>query len=365
VESGIAVVLLATSVLELLASSPESENRVLRALAATIPALAVALSRSAPQVAGGALVLAWLLDSLPGPSEGTLGAGLSMLVIAFGLSAWATRPWPWLATVVAADTFRWTRALEGDAADVYVDWAFLALAVAAGHLVRRRTEHADRLGTRLQISESTAEREAREAVARERAVIARELHDIVAHSVSLMVVQAGTARPTAARVDAELAEVLATIERSGRAALTELRRLLGVLRVTEEADLKPTPDLTSLPELVEGVRAAGLDARLRSTVTAEGPPGIALCAYRTVQEGLTNALRHAAGSSVEVTVTSDNRALDVRVVNSGGDAGSSVTGSGTGLTGLRERVLLCGGTITAGPVDEGYQLAVRLPLDVL
>jgi signal transduction histidine kinase len=357
------VVLLAASLLELLTSSPESENTTSRALAATIPPLAVAVSRTAPPVAGGALVLAWLIDSVPGPSEGTLGAGLAMLVIAFGVSAWGARPWPWLAAVVAADTFRWTRVAHGDATDVYVDWAFLALAAGAGHLVRRRTEHADRLGTRLQISENTREREAREAVARERAVIARELHDIVAHSVSLMVVQAGTARPAAARVDAELAEVLATIEQSGRGALAELRRLLGVLRVTEEADLRPMPDLTSLTELVDGVRAAGLDAHLRTDVTADVPPGIALCAYRTVQEGLTNALRHAAGSSVEVTVTTDSRALDVRVVNGSGDASAAVTGSGTGLTGLRERVLLCGGTISSGPVDQGYQLAVRLPLD--
>ena len=366
VESAIAVVLLAESVLELFADDP-AQPAAVRAAVALVPPVAVAFSRRAPRGAAAVLLALWVLDVVVGPPLGTLGAGFAMLVIVFGVSACLDRPWVWLAAILAVDAARRAQLVDAQPEDAYIDIAFIVLVAAAGRVVRRRTVQAESLDSRLQLSEQARESAAREAAQRERSVLARELHDIVAHSVSLMVVQAGTARPAAERVDAELAEVLAAIERSGREALTELRRLLGVLRTEEEHSLRPMPDLTTLPELVDGVRAAGLDVMLHVDDLRDVPPGIGLCAYRSVQEGLTNALRHAAGSSVEVEVRGDARRLVIRVVDQGGTGSADVRGSGNGLIGLRERVVLCGGTLTSGPVPGGYQLVVTLPLraDVL
>lgn len=254
------------------------------------------------------------------------------------------------------------RTVGYESSDVVIDWAFVGFTVWIGRIVHRRTAQADALVTQLQLADVAREIRTKEAVARERAVIARELHDIVAHSVSLMVVQAGTARPIAHRVDRELADVLETIEHAGREALTELRRLLHVLRAEDEPDLQPLPDLSRLDSLVEGVRSAGVDVQARLAIPVDVPPGIALCAYRTVQEGLTNALRYANGSRVDVDVAGDGRTLLVRVHDRGGTAADTVFGTGTGLVGLRERVLLSGGRLSAGPDGSGYLLEVSLPM---
>lgn len=176
-----------------------------------------------------------------------------------------------------------------------------------------------------------------------------------------MVLQAGKAQPLAERVDAELAGVLATIERSGREALSELRRLRGVLHGADDPDLGPAPDLSRLDELLDSVRSAGLD--LEANVDASGTiaPGVALCAYRAVQEGLTNALRYAEGSPDDVTVAVVGRTLQVRVQDRGRESSSEAPGGGAGLIGLRERVLLCGGQMVAGPSAGGCVLGVTLP----
>jgi signal transduction histidine kinase len=238
----------------------------------------------------------------------------------------------------------------------------MGFTVVLGRIVHRRTAQADALATRLDLADVDRDTATREAVARERAVIARELHDIVAHSVSLMVVQAGTARPIAQRVDRELAEVLETIEHAGREALTEMRRLLHVLRSDDESDLQPLPDLTRLDSLVDGFRSAGLNLRATISPPDEVPPGIALCAYRTVQEGLTNALRYAPEGRIEVDVVGEDGNLLVRVHDHGGTTTADGLGSGSGLVGLHERVLLCGGRMTAGSDQTGYLLSVTLPL---
>jgi signal transduction histidine kinase len=363
VESVLAAVLLAESVLELVTDGGTAQSWVARVFAGVVPPVAVAFTRVAPRGAAAALLVAWLVDSLPGPVSGTIGAGFAMLAVTFGVSAWSAQPWGWLVTLVAADTFRWTRMGSWEVTDIGIDWAFLAMCVLAGRLVHRRTQRADSLDSRLRLSEAKRDEQTRDALARERARLARELHDIVAHSVSLMVVQAGTARPRAQRLDAELAQVLETVEHSGREALVELRRLLSVLRADEQAELEPMPDLDRLPALVEGVRQAGLAVELDVAVAHDVPAGVALCAYRAVQEGLTNALRHAPGSTVRVTVVGDGRLLRVVVRDRGATTGSSALGSGNGLAGLRERVLLCGGRMTAGPEDDGFCLTVELPVD--
>jgi signal transduction histidine kinase len=166
----------------------------------------------------------------------------------------------------------------------------------------------------------------------------------------------------AEQVNQELAGVLETIETTGRGALTELRGLLHVIRAADETDLAPPRDLNRLDELIDGIRRAGVDVRSTLAFSADLPVGVGLCAYRTVQEGLTNAMRHADGSPVDLEVTSDRSALRVRVHTTGGSGRTPANGTGTGLIGLRERVLLSGGRLTAGPDATGYLLDVSLPL---
>jgi signal transduction histidine kinase len=324
--------------------------------------VAVAFSRSWPEGAAGAATIGFLLSSVERSESGTLGAGIAWLVIVFGLAAWSRRPWPWLAALVLAAMLRDVRTVGDNATDAAIDLIFVGFVVLMGRMVHRRTVRSDQLAARLRLAETESETRTAEAIAHERAVIARELHDIVAHSVSLMVVQAGTARPRAEGLDRELAGVLETIEHTGREALTELRRLLHVLRPDQEPDLQPLPDLSRLDDLVEGVRHAGGDVHATVDPPPDVPPGVALCVYRVVQEGLTNAMRHANGSRIDVDVTGAHRGLRVRVRDLGGTPASSELGTGTGLVGLRQRVLLCEGRMTAGPDGSGFLLDVELPL---
>lgn len=361
IESVLAVLLLGESAYELTAGTGGA-NPVIFVIVALVPPAAVAFSRSAPRLTAAALVGCWLLDAFPGPAEGTLGAGFSMLAISFAMAAWTERPWPWVAAILVAGTIRDMRMVDSDTMDMAIDWGFVVVCCLAGRAVHHRTAQAHSLAGQLELSLSEQERRAAEAVAHERATIARELHDIVAHSVSLMVVQSGTARPLAERKDAELASVLATIEATGRGALDELRRLLAVLRADDDTDLTPLPGLEAVPSLVERVRRAGLEAELHLAPVV-APAGVALCAYRVVQEGLTNALRHNTGGRTEVTVASQGAGVRVRVLTVGGRPVGTSDGSGTGLLGLRERVVLTGGHLRAGPTRDGWELIADLPFE--
>lgn len=250
----------------------------------------------------------------------------------------------WAAHVVTVD---------GDAADF---WPYLEWAVGwfAGRMVRRQTLHAQEAGARAALFELAAE----QAAAREREHIARELHDVVAHSVSLIVVQAGAERLALGADQHRTRQTLQAIEEAGRQALTELRTMLGVLGPNAEADeRRPQPSLDSLPDLVAAVRAAGLEIQLELAPPAAVPPGAGLVAYRTVQEALTNALRHGAGRAT-VNVFSDD-ALNVEVRN---PIGVAQPGAGRGLDGLRRRVELFGGTLDTGSDGEEWVVTATIPL---
>ncbi|MER7008824.1 sensor histidine kinase [Dactylosporangium sp. NPDC000555] len=204
------------------------------------------------------------------------------------------------------------------------------------------------------------------AVDRERARLARELHDVVTHNVSVMVVQAGAARKVMDASPDMAKEALLAVEAGGRAAMTELRQAIGLLTVDSDGtDLTPQPGLGQLPDLAARVRETGVPVEL--TVTAGSPagtvpPGVGLAAYRVVQEALTNAVKHAAGSSVWITVSAAGSVLRVEVVDDGG-ASASGHGSGRGLIGLRERLALYGGTLTAGPRPTGgFRVVAEIPL---
>lgn len=208
-----------------------------------------------------------------------------------------------------------------------------------------------------------AQERAQHAVADERARIARELHDIVGHHVSVMTVQAGAVRRLLKPEQDREREALLTVEQTGREALAEMRRLVGVLRRPEEGPaLAPQPSLQHLGKLVEHVREAGLPVELRVEGTpVQLAPSIDLTAYRLVQEGLTNALKHADASSAEVVVRWREGEVELVVADDG--RGGDGQGGGHGLVGMRERVSVYGGELEAGPGPEGgFALRARLPL---
>jgi signal transduction histidine kinase len=213
--------------------------------------------------------------------------------------------------------------------------------------------------------EAEREQNARVAVAEERARIARELHDVVAHSVSVMVVQAQAGPRLLAQADAAR-DAFGSIEHVGRGALVELRRLLGVLR-TDDQQLAtaPQPGLESLPLLIDRVRASGLPVNF----SVEGEPvtlplGIGLSAYRIVQEALTNTIKHAGPATSDVVVRYDTYVLEIRVADDGTGPVPGASDAGHGLIGMAERVGIYGGELTTGPRDgRGFQVCARLPIN--
>lgn len=239
-----------------------------------------------------------------------------------------------------------------------------ALAIV-GDLIRRNRLSRHALAAQAELSEREQERR---AVLEERTRIARELHDVVAHHMSLIAVQAETAPYRLTDVPAPAAAEFVAIAASARDALTDMRRLLGVLRSeTSGPQTAPQPDLTDLDAMVDAARRAGLPVTLDAEPVDDDrvPAPVGLAAYRIVQEGLANAARHAAGAAVRVTVRAGQSGLGVRVENSPADVRPTADGgSGHGLTGMRERATSLGGTFTAGPLPGGgYAVAAELPYD--
>ncbi|MFI6503534.1 sensor histidine kinase [Nonomuraea typhae] len=250
-------------------------------------------------------------------------------------------------------------------ADHLVVVILLSGAWGFGRAIRLRRAYYEELKDRAARLERAREADTRAARAEERSRIARELHDVIAHHVSVMTVQAAAARKVLT-ADPELAdEALSAIEHIGRKAMAEMRDIVGVLRAGSPAELGPQPGMSALPALVEQMREAGLVTRL----TVEGdaipvPAGIDLAAYRLVQEGLTNSLRHAGpGAEAVVTVRHEPRELDVRVEDDGRGAAGVSARAGHGLVGIRERVALYGGILSIGPrPGGGFEVRARFPL---
>jgi signal transduction histidine kinase len=235
----------------------------------------------------------------------------------------------------------------------------------AGYALRERSEQAEAAEMRATLAEREREAAARIAVAEERARIARELHDIVAHAMSVMVLQVGAVRHKLPQTLEEDRDALGRVEQAGRTALAEMRRLLGAMRTDGEGvELGPQPGLDALDSLVADVSRAGLPVRLH--VDGEAfplPRAIDLSAYRIVQEGLTNALKHAHASHADVTVRYRPDELELEVADDGVGPATS-NGHGHGLVGIRERVSIYGGEMTSGAAHEGgFVLRARLPVD--
>ncbi len=249
------------------------------------------------------------------------------------------------------------------------------IAVAADAL-RRWKRRADEDRARLSNLEREQVEALRRATEHERARIARELHDVVTHNVSVMVIQTGAARKVMETTPDEARAALLAVEASGRAAMTELRHVMGLLTMDgdfsgQEGDgetgLAPQPGLDGLDALVQRMRDSGMQVEF--VVRGERQPlasGIELTVYRLVQEALTNTVKHAAGASVRVLVEYAASHLQVEVTDTGGRPGATAgAGTGRGLIGLRERLSVYGGTLQAGPRPPGgFRLQARIPLDV-
>ena len=243
--------------------------------------------------------------------------------------------------------------------------AVMVLAWLLGDRSRMSRAYLEQATQRARDLERERDQQGELAAAAERARISRELHDAVAHGLSVIVIQAQAAAGAMDKRPATARTALAAIVATGRDSLSEMRRLLGLTR-PDGPDLAPLPDLADLPNLVERVRAAGLPVRLSVTgQVAELPTGIGLSAYRITQEALTNALRHAGpGASVLVDVRCGPEAVELTVADTGrGAGGAPDEWRGNGLRGMRERVAMLGGTLTAadGP-DGGFQVSACLPL---
>jgi signal transduction histidine kinase len=347
-----------------LVARPIADVPVLELVVYPVAGAALYLRRRTPLVALGAALAGWVL--VLGSEHSQLGFAVIVALYSTGRYAERAR---WGAIGIALATVLIALDLSNEAAVWWSETIFggvvMFVAWYIGRRLRLRQQRA---------AEQVREREAetRRIVAEERTRIARELHDVVAHRVSLMTVQASGAKAVAAEDPAAALQAMGTVEEAGRQALAELRHLLGVLR--PEADngdgLGPQPGLADLPRLVEQIRQAGVDVDLSTgPLPATLPSRMDLFAYRIVQEALTNVLKHAGpGTRTEVGLRTDGGAVVIEVV----DDGRSTNGgpeldqdgvAGHGIIGMRERALLLGGSLAAGPRPEGgFRVVARLPV---
>jgi signal transduction histidine kinase len=338
-DAALALAVLAAGLLEL------SGDTGLGILAAVLASLPLAARRHAPVAVGLTVAAALLVSALQDVPPEPLSQLVALLVAAYSLTAYAPLREAAAGAVGMLALGMADSELVGDGDHLFFA-VILGVAFTAGRVMgagrRRETELA-------------AGRD--RALADERARIARELHDVVAHGVTLMVMQAGAAQELLARDPEGARRALERVQGAGREAMADLQRMLGVLRAASHAD-GPQPGLADLDALLEALRGSGLRVEAEVEPVGPLPTALDLTAYRIAQEALTNALRHGAGSAV-LRVARDGDAVWLEVVNPPGDGGTS--GSGHGLPGMRERVALYGGTLDAGRENGAWVLRARLP----
>ncbi|WP_380161516.1 sensor histidine kinase [Kineococcus sp. R86509] len=332
--------------------------------------LPLAVRRRHPEVSGGLVAFFGLSQLLlPSPAFGNVAVLAAVYALAAYAKPWASRGGLALglagALVCAVRFFSGT----GIGAVVLLS-AFIGFMVLAswslGSLRRSQRQNEVALVERARLLENERDNESRLAATAERQRIAREMHDVVAHSLSVIIAQADGGRYAAQADPAIAPTVLETISGTGRQALADMRNLLGVLRQGPGDELAPQPDARMIPELVEQVRTSGLEVEAEVLgPPRELPPAIGLAAYRIVQESLTNVLKHAGPRArTRVVVRWDDDALRLDVEDDGRGAASMVQPSpgGQGLVGMSERARLHGGSVTSGPrTGGGFSVRARLP----
>lgn len=309
----------------------------------------------------------------------SLSSGIGALIALFTVSESHPRRRSIPAAVLAGGSLALLIAVRGGipaSLGSLVQTVIAALAAwTLGAWARERRAYIGSVESRAELAERTRDAEARRAVTEERERIARELHDVVTHHVSVMVIQAGAAERALERHPDEARTAIGAVAATGRQALADMRRMLGVLGpgsigATSGTDVpEPMPSLDRLGELLESVHAAGLPVEL--TVSGERRrlhPGVELSAYRIIQEALTNTLKHTSGARARVTVRYGATTLEVSVSDDGGaghDNLAEAESGGRGLIGMRERVTLFGGSLDARPVGSGFLVDATLPLDAV
>jgi signal transduction histidine kinase len=334
---------------------------------AVIAGVAIALQPlfpfNAPLVVLGSL--AAMVTISPGETEETVFTFLSLLAATWCLGAYNDRRHALAGLLAAQAVGAWVNnRFEGAVGDYFFLALLLAATWLAAFVVNRRGEHARALAERARLLETQQQLAAERAVQEERTRISRELHDVIAHSVSVMTVQAGAVRRLLVPEQERERQALETVEETGRQALAEMRRLVGLLREQHEvAELAPQPGMRTLDILVGTVRESGLPVDLNvEGAPRELPPGIDLSAYRVVQEALTNALKYAGPAHAWVNVRWGERELELEIANDG-LSGAAQNGGGHGLVGMHERVSLCGGELESGAREGGgFVVRARLPI---
>ena len=353
----VAAVTTAAAQVEIWFGNEVHHHRLWGALVVNVPTLSIAIRRRYPALVGTAVpVFAASQHALQRDPQIVAGP-IGYFCALYALAVWtrSRKFWIGLAIIVVADL----ASSAGPGGDIKNSIPFTLVSVVAVLLVRWVIGDRER---RAELAERERDLAAREAVVEERARIARELHDAIAHNVSMMVVQAGAERRVVEQGTTH--EVLETLEQIGRSALTEMRRLVGMLRGDGDDPLAPQPGLDDLPALVSQVGEAGLPVELR----VEGEPrtlpaGIELSAYRIVQEALTNALKHAGDAHAKVRVHYGPDSLELEIVDDGKPAPTSAPSGGHGLVGMRERVALYGGRFDARQrTNGGFAVRVLLPI---
>ncbi len=340
----------------------------------TVMCAALAFRRVRPVESFGVLVVAGLVQWATGLE--LTPYDLALLIGLYAVSAYGPR-WASRAGLAAGflgvvlGTLRYETSAEDEPAAFVASAIALAATVvgawAMGDVRRVRQAYVAELVERAHQAERERDQRAQLAAAEERSRIAREMHDVVAHNLSVIVVQADGGRYAGDHDPQAALDALKTIGDTGRGALAEMRRLLGVLRATDDADggaIRPQPGLGSLPELVTSVRQAGLPVDLDVTGPPRPlPPGPSLAVYRVIQEALTNALKHAGPAArARVALVFGAERLTARVTDDGRGAAAPSDGLGQGLVGMRERMTMYGGTVTAGPATGGgWRVDLDLP----
>jgi signal transduction histidine kinase len=318
----------------------------------------------------GVMTVAYTVSGLPEPALPYAG-----LVAIYSAAAHASARLAQIAALVAVIALAVALVLDAprsDLQDALVMYLVFSVAWLLGNGVRDRRQRTAELEERASALERTRTAEAERAVVQERNRIAREMHDVVAHHVSMMVVQAEAGPVALERDPARAVESFEIISASGKQVLREMRRLLGVLRADPQDRLAPQPGISDVAALVDRVRAAGLDVQLRVAGRARDlPPAVDLSAFRLLQEALTNVLRHAGTARASVLVEYRPDVLHLEVLDDGiGAASSTANGErgisgeqGHGLLAMRERMRLVSGSVEAGPRPEGgWAVRARLPL---
>jgi signal transduction histidine kinase len=319
----------------------------------------------APLVTGAALSVAIAID--PEPLYDMSAPFLALLFLAWSVGTYNERTRAVIGLVAFELVGAWANFnFEGEtvAADYFFISLFVGVSWTTGYALSRRAAATRQLKERAARLERDQTEATERAVAEERQRIARELHDVIAHSVSVMTVQAGAVRRLLLPEQEKERQALQSVEATGRQALTEMRRLVGLLREQGAMpEFSPQPGLSTIDSLLDRVRAAGLPVELDvAGVPQELAPGVDLAAYRVVQEALTNALRYAGPAHAWVEVSWGEDELALTIANDGRSDGVDSDG-GQGLDGMRERVSLYGGEIASGPREGGgYVVRARLPI---